>query len=67
MDNRNKDLVKMIFSGLEFYYNNELIIYLNFGNLDLSKFNVPLHKITFLEQGPIADYINNPEVIFQIN
>ncbi len=54
----------MIFSGLEFYFDNELVIYINFGNLDLSKFNIPLNKINSIEEGPLITYINNPEEVY---
>jgi len=54
----------MIFSGLEFYYDDEVIMYINFGNLDLSRFNIPLNKIPTVELGPLKEYENNPDDIF---
>ncbi len=40
-----------MYSGIEFYFDGELVVYINFGNLDLSKFNIPLNLVQTLEKG----------------
>lgn len=50
--NNTKEYVKVLYHGIEVYFDNELVIYINFGNLDLSKFALPLNKIASMEEGP---------------
>jgi hypothetical protein len=69
--NNTKEMVKMIFSGIEFCFDNEVIMYINFGNIDLSKFNVPLGNIPFREAEKLdpndKDYTCKPEEICLIS
>ena len=43
-------MVKLTLSGLEFYFDNELIYYINFGNLDLSSFSIDLSKVELMDK-----------------
>jgi len=60
-------MVKVVFSGIEFLFDNDVVMYINFGNIDLSKFNLPLANIRFKETDKLEesdkDFVWRPEEI----
>ncbi|KAL4441756.1 hypothetical protein ABPG74_008753 [Tetrahymena malaccensis] len=61
-----KDFIRIEYSGISFILDEEIAIYINFGNTDLSKFDIPFQEVD-LEDAFIASSKLNAEEIFLEN
>ncbi|KAL4488907.1 hypothetical protein ABPG72_005694 [Tetrahymena utriculariae] len=60
-----KDLIRIEYSGISFILDEDVVIYINFGNIDLSKFDIPFQDVNLEDAFIAGSKLNAEEILLE--